>query len=170
MNGYSISREYSPSPQAALQTGVPQLTTLDSFRLDSSELTGDHKKILDDMAKRIAYTHQTPQPVLEIVVVGFADKSGSWTYNHYLGLKRACSAASQLLYVLHRKYGKQLIFPVPVTLNTEGELSSYSEKNPKERRVEIWLRAEPPRRNYPKPYTASKRQGETMLDEILSFG
>ncbi|MFN0013192.1 MAG: hypothetical protein ACKVU2_01475 [Saprospiraceae bacterium] len=175
MNGYKMSPDSSTSPRAYVQTGVPQSFTIDGFRLNKSDLLPDHIKALNNLAKLIADTHQTQQPVLEIVFVGFADTSGTFTYNHYLGLKRACSAATHLLYVLHDKYRAQLKFPVPVTLNTEGKLTLVSADRPeKNRRVEIWLRAELPRRGYP-PHGHNRggsqqgpyQQHETVLDEIM---
>ncbi len=177
MNGYNMSPDSTTSPRAFVQTGVPQSFTIDGFRLNKSDLLPDHIKALNNLAKMIADSHQTSQPVLEIVIVGFADTSGSFTFNHYLGLKRASSAASHLLYALHDKYRAQLKFPVPVTLNTEGKLTLVSADRPeKNRRVEIWLRAEPPRREYTKgtnqggyqrgPY----QQYETVLDEIMRVG
>lgn len=172
MNGYKMSPDSSTSPRAFVQTGIPQSFTIDSFRLNKWDLLPDHIKALNNLAKLIADTHQTQQPVLEIVVVGFADTSGSFTFNHYLGLKRASSVAAHLLYALHDKYRGQLKFPVPVTLNTEGKLTLVSADRPeKNRRVEIWLRAEPPRRQA----TSGTRSGgapygqqyETILDEIM---
>ncbi|PSR11383.1 MAG: hypothetical protein DA408_07340 [Bacteroidetes bacterium] len=190
MNEYSISPASSTSPRARVQTGVPQQFVLDHFSYNRSELSGNHKRALDNLAKLIADTHQTAQPVLEIVLVGHADKAGSVTYNHLLGLKRACSAAIYLLNLLHRKYRSQLKFPVPVTLNSEGELTPISNVDAKNRRVEIWLKAEAPRRQQrpvpplPPVYRPrrkrpgrphpSRRPGgpikrETLLDEILSY-
>jgi outer membrane protein OmpA-like peptidoglycan-associated protein len=186
MNEYSISPTPSTSPRAQVQTGIPQQFVLDNFRYNRSELSSDHRRALDNLAKLIADTHQTAQPVLLVVLVGHADKAGSVTYNHLLGLKRAYSAAAYLLNLLHRKYRNQLKFPVPVTLNSEGELTPISNVAGKNRRVEIWLKAEAPRRPQrpaPPAYRPHRKpQGhrpirrpsgqvkrETLLDEILSY-
>lgn len=164
---YTMSPDSATSPRAYVQTGVPQQSTLDNFDFNKSDLKGSHKVALEKLAKIIADTHQTPQPVLEMVFVGHTDNVGTWTYNHSLGLKRAFAAASYLLYLLDKKYGNNLKFPVPVTLNTVGELKPIPGSDAQNRRVDIWLRAEPPRRQ---PYrsSGSYKQKETLLDEILS--
>ncbi len=151
MNGYSMSPANATSPRAQVQTGVPQKFVLDNFAFNKSDLTTKHKNALNDLAKLITDTHQTPQPVLQMMLVGHTDNVGSWTYNHSLGLKRAFAAATYLLYLLDKRYGKQLLFPVPVTLNSEGELSPVSNTAAQNRRVDIWLRAEAPRPMQPQP-------------------
>lgn len=182
MYEYNISPASASSPRAQVQTGVPQKFTLDDFDFNNADLKRKHKEALSNLAKLITDTHQTQQPVLQMVFVGRTDSVGSWTYNHSLGLKRAYAAAAYLLYLLDQRYGKQLKFPVPVTLNSEGEISPTAGTAAQNRRVDIWLRAEPPRpiapslprrahqQPLPPPRNSSNyEQRETLLSEILGY-
>jgi hypothetical protein len=123
---------------------------LDEFEFDRAGLRSKHVLQLQQLAARIAQSHQQGnQPIIQIVVVGHTDKQGSDAYNWGLGFRRAITAADYLRRILEQRYNRQLKAPLSMRAETEGEFAPVSRDNAKNRRVEIHLLTQRIRRSAP---------------------
>jgi outer membrane protein OmpA-like peptidoglycan-associated protein len=122
---------------------------LDHFAHNSAVLTGNHRKLLDELAAEIAARLAlAPGAKARITMSGHTDTSGDETHNEALGLQRADAAKAALEGALRRKHvAADRLGDIATESLGETQLAKPTPdevKEPLNRRVEVTVTIEAP--------------------------
>ncbi|HEX2093057.1 MAG TPA: OmpA family protein, partial [Longimicrobiaceae bacterium] len=119
-------------------SGLETRVVLDGFDLNGASVKPVHQAKILQVARCIAATQKTSQPIRSVRVVGHTGPEGSSAHNAALGLKRASEVRRHLVEALERTVpgssGRVTIVP-----ESRGEREASSPDPAKRRRVEVLL-------------------------------
>jgi OmpA family len=122
--------------------GIRANVIVDHFDFDKAIVKrGCHTLLIKDIARRIAQSQSSTQPICSVLVVGHTDPVGSDAYNLQLGKRRAAAVADALCKRLRTLRPK-------LACSIKFRLATCGERRPKgipelDRRVEVFFPAPP---------------------------